>query len=92
MRIVTLKCDEEAEEHIWTRHHVAVVEIEQAAHNHALIVRGRGRGLYEVYGRTDAGRLLMIAVRCLSQGAAKVITAREMSGAERRRFRKRTAH
>jgi uncharacterized protein len=92
MRIEVLRCGEETELHVWSRHRVEVREIEEAAHRSRLVLRGRAPGVYEVYGRTDEGRFLMVAIRYLGKGVARVITAREMSRTERRRCEKRTAH
>jgi uncharacterized DUF497 family protein len=92
MRIDQLRCDEETELHIWSRHRVAPREVEEAAYFSGLVLRGRARDVYEVFGRTEQGRLLMVAVRYRGRGVAQVITARDMSHAERRRFEKHTAH
>ena len=92
MRIERLLWDEPTEIHIWSRHRVTPEEVEEAAFRHCLALRGRGKGVYEVYGRTVAGRYLMIALRYRGRGDAIVITAREMSETERRRYRMRIAH
>lgn len=92
MRVDALRCDEETEFHIWSRHQVTPREVEEAAFRSGLTLRGRGKGVYEVYGRTDAGRFLMIAVRYHGRGEARVITARDMSHAERKRYEKIKAH
>ena len=92
MRLDELRCDEETELHIWSRHRVAPREVEEAAYAAVLTLRGRDRGVYEAYGRTAAGRYLMVAVRSLGKGVARVITARDMSHAERRRYERYAAH
>jgi len=92
MRVDVLRCDEETELYIWSRHQVAPREVEEAAFHAGLTLRGREKGVCEVYGRADAGRFLIIAVRYLGRGEARVITAREMSRAERRRYEKIGAH
>ena len=92
MRIGRLLWDEDTELHVWSRHRVTLLEVEEAAHNHGLAVRGRDKSVYEVFGRTEAGRYLMIAVRYQGRGDAGVITAREMSRTERRRYQRRGAH
>jgi len=92
MRVDFLRCDEETELHLWSRHQVSPREVEEAAYHSGLTLRGRGKGVYEVYGRTEAGRFLMIAVRYLGRGEARVITARDMSRTERRRYEKIRAH
>ena len=92
MRIDELRCDEETELHIWSRHRVTPREVEEAAYLSGLVLRGREREVYEVFGRTEQGRLLMVAVRYLGRGIARVITARDAISAERRRYEKHTAH
>ena len=92
MRIIRLDCSEGAEVHIWTRHQVSFREVEEAAYGSGLIIRGREVGVYEVYGRTEAGRYLMIAIRDMGKGAARLITARDMTQTERRRYKKHVSH
>ncbi len=92
MRILELRCDEETELHIWSRHRVTAREAQEAAHRSGLVVRGRAPGVYEVFGRTEAGRPLMVATRYLGHGIARIITARDMSETERRRYRRHMAH
>lgn len=92
MRIYLLDCGEDAQAHIWTRHRVSVSEVEEAAYSSGLTIRGRGAGVYEVYGTTDAGRYLMLAVRYLGRGIARLITARDMTRTERRRYLRHVSH
>lgn len=67
-------------------------EVETAAYHAGLILRGRSSGLYEVYGRTEEGRYLVIIVRYRGRGVASVVTARDMDLAGRRRYEKMRAH
>lgn len=92
MRIVVLRCDEETELHIRSRHQTTYRESSEAAHGRGFIIRGRSQGIYEVYGRTEAGRYLAVIVRNLGDGVARLITARDMSWTERRRCEKHMAH
>ncbi|MEK7859148.1 MAG: BrnT family toxin [Elusimicrobiota bacterium] len=92
MRVAELRCDDRAEEHIWERHRLTFREVEEAFYHHGWGIRGREKGIYEIYGRTEAGRYLMIAARSLAKGVFQLITARDMSHAERRRYGKHTAH
>lgn len=84
MRISELVVSDEAEEHIWTKHHVTLDEVEEASAD-ALVLRGRD-GSYAVYGRTDAGRYLMIVLYRRGRGAYALATARDMVDRERRRY------
>lgn len=92
MRITDLRCDSEAELHIWSRHRVTAREVDEAAFQHGLVIRGREKGVYVVYGRTEAGRYLLIVVRYLGSGVARLITSRDMTKMERRRFERHAAH
>lgn len=92
MRIDQLRCDPETELHVWSRHRVTAREVEDAAYRHGLAIRGRSKGVYEVFGRTEEGRYLLIVVRYLGDCTARLITARDMSRTERRRYDKHTAH
>lgn len=92
LRIRLLVWSEEAEIHIWTKHGVTTREAEEAAYHSRLVVRGRGRAVYEVFGRTEAGRYLLVVIRTLGKGAAKLITARSMTDTERRRYRHYALH
>lgn len=77
-----------SEERVWhiARHRVDPEEVEEACFSRApLIERGHG-GLYYVSGATNAGRHLLIVIRYLGQGKAKVLTARDMDHKERRRY------
>lgn len=69
-------------EHV-ARHGLAPHEAEAACRGRVVVRRGR-HGTYLVYGRTEAGRYLLVVVRSLGQGLARIITAREMTSRERR--------
>lgn len=92
MRIDELRCNEETELHIWSRHRVSVREAEEAVYHRGFMIRGRTSGVYEVYGRTDEGRYLLVVVRYIGRGVARLITSRDMDGAERRRYDRHMAH
>lgn len=92
MRIEILIWSEETELHLWSRHRITAREAEDAAYEAGLILRGREKDLYGAYGRTEAGRYLVVVVRKLGNSTARLITAREMTWTERRRYEKHTAH
>ena len=83
---------EEAEIHIWSKHRVTTRETEEAAYHSRLVVKGRGRAVYEVFGRTESGRYLLVVIRLLGEGTAKLITARSMTPAEQRRYKPYVLH
>lgn len=92
MRIVRLLCGEDTELHFLSRHGVTLQEAEEAVYQRGLVLRGRSENVYNVFGRAEAGRYLTIIVRYLGDGAARIITARDMSWTERRRYERHTAH
>lgn len=92
MRVAELRCDEDTKLHIWSRHRVSYEEVEEAAFLRPLVFRGREKGLYGIHGRTETGRYIVLFVRKLGKGVARLITARDMSQTERRRYAKYMAH
>lgn len=53
-----------------------------------LVLRGR-EGTQYVFGTTDAGRHLLVALTEAIDGRDYVVTARDMTGAERQTFRRK---
>ena len=68
------------------RHGVEPEETEELFLGRRLIFRSRDRR-YIAFGRSAAGRYLIVAF-ALGEGMARVITARDMSEAEKRRYRR----
>jgi uncharacterized DUF497 family protein len=87
VRISELVVSDETETHIWVKHLVTLDEVEEACAADPLVLRGRD-GSYAVYGRTDAGRYLMIVLYPRERGAYALATARDMEDRERRRYQK----
>jgi len=79
--------DEDNIEHI-AAHGVELEEVEEALAGKPLIRRGRA-SRYLAFGRTAAGRYLFVVVRDLGKGWCRVVTARDMTVAERRYYRRR---
>jgi hypothetical protein len=48
--------------------------------------RDRTRHIYYVYGRTQAGRYLLVVLLNLGEGQALPVTARDMTSRERQRY------
>ena len=76
--------DEQNEEHI-ARHGVTLEEVRDVCESLPLVLRGR-RNRLTAYGRTSAGRYLLIVLDPPAGGAYYVVTARDMSRPERRRY------
>lgn len=76
------------EAHI-ARHAVAPAEVEEVVHMRPRLVEpGRG-GTELVFGRTDAGRYLLVVLAEAEDGRSIVVTARPMTENERSKFRQR---
>lgn len=87
MTITTVEWREWSLAHI-AHHRVTPQAVEEICLGQPWIVRGRG-GLYYAFGRTDEGRLLFIVIKWLGGGVVSIVTARDMTDAERRRFWRR---
>ena len=87
MRFIGYDWDAVNTEHI-ARHALEPFEVEAALRSGALLLRGRG-GRYLAYGRTAAGRYLVIVLHARGGGLARVITARDMTERERRFYHRR---
>ena len=87
MRFQTFEWDQVNIAHV-AEHHVTTEETEEACYNKPLVFRSR-LGRYYVLGRTDNGRYLTVIVSLKNKDTVRVITARDMSEAERRRFYRR---
>jgi uncharacterized DUF497 family protein len=82
--------DEWNEEHI-ARHQLMPEEVEEVVFDPGtLFLRGRkAPSRYLGMGLTEAGRYLLVVLEAFSGNRAYVITARDMTDAEKRRFKSR---
>jgi uncharacterized DUF497 family protein len=95
-RIQELLWREDRVEHI-ARHGVAPEEVEEALFDdrHGVLLRvgpaerNPDETVYRYFGRTSAGRHLLVVLLYLGDAVAMPITARDMTGQERRRFDER---
>lgn len=87
LRFRTFEWDQANIAHI-AEHHVTPEEVEEACYNKPLIFRSRLERYYAL-GRTDNGRYLTVIVSPKNKDTVRVITARDMSEAERNRFYRR---
>lgn len=74
--------DESNIEHIG-RHGVNPEEVEEACYRHPRILKGK-EGRYLIYGQTDDGRYLFVVTVYQGKGRMRVITARDMTEAEKK--------
>lgn len=77
--------DDRNREHIG-RHDVEPEEAEEIFLGRRLIFRSR-EGRYIAFGRSATGRYLIVAF-ALSEGVARIITARAMTTGEKKRYRR----
>jgi uncharacterized DUF497 family protein len=88
---MTLQVDEIAwddwnEEHI-ARHGVRADEVEDVVRSPSTYAERRRNGTYGLLGRTSAGRALLVILAPRGGGVFYVVTSRDATAAERRRFR-----
>lgn len=77
--------DEQNLDHI-ANHGVEPYEAETVIAS-ARLIRKAGRGAYVAYGQTDGGRSLLVVFAPKTNHRLRVVTARDMTPAEKRRFR-----
>ena len=74
-------------EHI-ANHGVEPYEAEEVIDDDPFIAKA-GQGKYVAYGQTDAGRYLLVVFAPKSEQRLRVITARDMTTGEKKRFKRR---
>lgn len=77
--------DEANEDKLLLRHNVTAEEAEQCF-EHPRSIRRKGNA-YLLLGRTDTDRLLFLVFVRTSKGAVRIFSARDMTEAERRKYR-----
>ncbi len=77
--------DEENIEHI-ADHGAEPYEAEEVI-DHAMLVRKVDQGKYIAFGQTDHGRYLIVVFAPKLNQRLRVVTTRDMTAAEKRRFR-----
>jgi uncharacterized DUF497 family protein len=87
VQITGLTWDQANVAHI-ARHQVTPTEVEEVCFGSKKVVLRARRRRYAVLGQTAAGRYLKVIVTYSTRGRSRVITAREMSMAERRYYHK----
>lgn len=94
MRITGFVWLEEIVEKLWHKHHVEQDEAEQVVTSRAyfrFVERGHraGEDVYAALGQTDGGRYLIVFFVHKGDGRALIVSARDMTPAERRRYGRR---
>ena len=88
VRIYELIVEPGREEHI-AQHGVSVAEVEEVVFGTPLVNRVRERR-YGLIGQTEAGRYLTVILAPRGRGVYGLVTAREATQAERRRYQQYT--
>jgi len=88
LRIEAIEIDDNVLDKIESKHGISISEARQASLSPERHVRRAREGIYVVFSRTEAGRYLVVALAHAGAGVFKVVTAREMTLAERRLYRK----
>jgi hypothetical protein len=77
--------DELNVEHI-ADHGVEPYEAEEVIYDNPFVVRA-GKDRYAAYGQTDSGRYLLVVYALKSHQRLRVVTARDLTSAERKRLK-----
>jgi uncharacterized DUF497 family protein len=83
--IEELEIEPHIEDKLWIRHHVTFDEVEDACYEDHTAERTRD-GLYLLFNQTSGGRYLAVVLAPRGGGLWAVVTARDMSDAERQRY------
>jgi len=86
MKQASFQWDERNIEHV-TAHDVEPYEAEEVLDNDPLILRTRD-DKYLAYGQADSGRYLLVVFVWKSADVIRVITARDLTAAEKRRLKR----
>lgn len=81
--------DDDTIEHIWERHHLSIWEVDEAFHDLEALIHTGKYHRQVVYGKTGGGRYLTIIVEPMSRKEAWLITARDMTDLEKKRYKRR---
>jgi uncharacterized DUF497 family protein len=83
-----IRWTDNSEDHI-AAHDVTPDEVEQVIYTRPRLVLKGLEGTVYVFGTTDGGRYLMVVLTESIDGRAYVVTARDMTSAERQAFRRK---
>jgi uncharacterized protein len=83
-----IRWTDKSEDHI-AAHNVTPDEVEQLIYTRPRLVLKGAEGTEYVFGTTDAGRYLLVVLAESIDGRGYVVTARDMTNAERQAFRRK---
>ena len=90
MRVEEIFISETVEDKLFSKHGVIRDEIEDLFwySDYNLIIRRTREGKYTAFGRSLEGRYLTAVFAKKGRGAIRIVTARDMTKAERQRYRR----
>ena len=88
LHVEALTIDDRVLEKIEVKHGVSFEEVEEAIYGEHVHVRRGREGLYQWFGRSEAGRFLFIVLAPNGDGVWQVVTARQMTERERNLYLK----
>lgn len=80
-----IRWTDDSEDHI-ARHNVVPAEVEDVIYMRPRLIEPSEDDTEKVFGRSAAGRYLMVVLAEAEDGRSTVVTARDMNDSERRRF------
>jgi uncharacterized DUF497 family protein len=86
--IDSLEIDAHILEKIESKHGINFNEIEEACFSDYGHVRRGREGLYKIFNKLESGRYILVVLADHGEGLWKVVTAREMTGDEKRLYAK----
>ena len=86
MRIEALEIHDGVLDKIETRHGIEFYEVKEACYSNERHMRRAREGLYKVFSRTEAGRYILVVLADRGEGLFGIVTARDMTGGERRLY------
>ena len=84
--IEALEIDDQILEKIEIKHRISFEEVQEACFFEGRHIRRGKEGLYKLFSQTEHGRYVLIVLVNLGKGSWKVVTARNMTGNERRPY------
>ena len=90
LRIESLEIDDYVLDKVEAKHGITFDEVEEACLSDKRHVRRSREGLHKLFSQTAAGRYVLVVLVNLGKGNWKIVTAREMTGNERRLYSKAT--
>lgn len=83
-----IRWTDDSEDHI-ARHDVSPAEVEEVVYMRPRLIDPGRNDTELVFGRTVAGRYVLVVLAEAEDGRSTIVTAREMTDSDRRRFHQR---